>query len=412
MSVYGATNVLNKAIPFFMMPVFTRYLSPRDYGIIAMFGVLMSITSVVSGFGVINAVSLKYYQRDKLDLAAFNGNCIYILLFSSGVIAVSLALLGHRIESLSGIPLPWVWVVLPLSIANFLSAMLLSLWQAAVKPLRYGLFQVLQTVAHVVLSLWFVVFLGMNWQGRIASQIMTTVVFAGIALILLHRAAWLSWTWNGEYLRNALKIGVPLLPHLLGGFIIDTTDRIMITNMVSVEDTGIYAVGSQVGMIVLFITSSFHMAWTPWLFSRLREADASWKRKIVRITYAYDAALLLLAGLLAAAAPLLFRGFVGRDFAGGVRYVLWIALGYAFNGMYMMVSNYLFFVEKTYLVAYVTICAALVNIGASYVLIRMHGAVGAAQGAMLAHLSSFILVWILSARVHPMPWRLRKGGRC
>jgi O-antigen/teichoic acid export membrane protein len=176
--------------------------------------------------------------------------------------------------------------------------------------------------------------------------------------------------------------------------------------MVGIRDTGIYTVGSQIGMMMLFITASFNMAWVPWLFEKLKHGDIIWKQKIVVLTYLYSVAILLFATLLGYLAPWFFKVFIGKEFTSGSGYVVWIALGYAFNGMYMMVTNYLFYAEKTYLVSIATFVSAIVNVAASYVLIRMNGAVGAAQGAMLAHFSSFLLTWYFSARVYPMPWNL------
>jgi O-antigen/teichoic acid export membrane protein len=411
MSVYGATNALNRAIPFLMIPVFTRYLSPRDYGMISMFGVVLSIAAVVSGFGAINTLSLRYFQRDRFDLASYVGNCLNLLIFSTAGIAACLSLFGNSIERITEIPRHWLWAIVPLAFSGFITTALLYLLQSAVRPLAYGSFQILQTAGHIALSVWFVVVLGMNWQGRVISQVITTVLFAGAGVVVLHRANWLRWTWNPAYLKDALRYSVPLLPHALGGFVIDATDRLLITNMASIEDTGVYAVGSQVGMVMLVLTSSFNMAWVPWLFGRLRDADGPRKARIIRLTYAYNCCLLLLSLILAVCAPWIFRLFVGKDFSGGAPYVLWIALGYAFNGMYMMVANYIFYAEKTYLVSWVTFLSAIVNICASYLLIRAHGAIGAAQGAALAHLTSFLLAWFFSSRAYPMPWNiLQKAG--
>ncbi len=87
--------------------------------------------------------------------------------------------------------------------------------------------------------------------------------------------------------------------------------------------------------------------------------------------------------------------------------MLWLALGWAFNGMYKMRSGYLLYEGKTHLLAGVTALAALVNVGASWLLIHRYGYVGAAQGTMLAFLVGLVATWLLSSRVHHVPWRLR-----
>jgi Na+-driven multidrug efflux pump len=76
--------------------------------------------------------------------------------------------------------------------------------------------------------------------------------------------------------------------------------------------------------------------------------------------------------------------------------------------MYYMVANYIFFAERTGLLALVTISTALINIPLTYVLIRLNGGIGAVQGTALALLLSFLLTWVVSARVYPMPWLGRR----
>lgn len=402
--VYGSTSALNKAIPFLMVPVFTRYLSPQDYGILAMFGVVLSVMSICNGFSVLNIISIKYFQRDKIDLASYVGNCFLLLACSTAIISVFLLVFEKWLLHVTDLPAQWIWIALLTSLGSFASSILLSLWQSAMKKYHFSAFQLLQTAASVAFSVLFVVGLGMDWQGRGYAQLLVALVFAVISLYCLLRSGWFRFEINRGYLRDALLVSLPIIPHAMAGFIIDTTDRIMITNMVGISDTGIYSVGAQIGMIMLFITASFNMAWVPWLYDKLKNGDSVCKEKIVSFTYLYCLALLLLAVSLGYLAPWFFSVFIGKEFTSGSGYVFWIALGYAFNGMYMMVTNYLFYAEKTYLVSTATFASALVNVAASYLLIKMNGAIGAAQGAMLAHLCSFLLTWYFSARVYPMPW--------
>jgi Na+-driven multidrug efflux pump len=98
--------------------------------------------------------------------------------------------------------------------------------------------------------------------------------------------------------------------------------------------------------------------------------------------------------------------FVSRNFYFAYKYVLWIALGYAFQGMYFMVVNYIFYVKKTYILAWVTFTSAGVNIVLNYFFIKANGAIGAAQATTITFFVQFIMVWILSAKVYKMPWKL------
>jgi len=103
----------------------------------------------------------------------------------------------------------------------------------------------------------------------------------------------------------------------------------------------------------------------------------------------------------------IYRIFVGTDFVEGEKYILWIALGFAFNGMYKMVVNYIFYAEKTYLLAIITTITAVVNITITYFLVSRIGAIGAAYSLCVSYLISLLLTWYFSNLVHPMPWNLK-----
>ena len=79
-------------------------------------------------------------------------------------------------------------------------------------------------------------------------------------------------------------------------------------------------------------------------------------------------------------------------------------MGFAFNGMYKMVVNYLFYAEKTQLVALSSIIAACANIFLNLNLIPVYGLTGAAMATLMAFFLQFIMVWGFASRTIEMPW--------
>ena len=80
--VYGTSNVIERAIPFLLMPVMTRFLSPSDYGVVAMFAVLVSLASPLVGLNLPGAIHRKYFDRENIDFAAYVSNCLVVVVFS------------------------------------------------------------------------------------------------------------------------------------------------------------------------------------------------------------------------------------------------------------------------------------------------------------------------------------------
>ncbi len=406
--VYTLANVINAAIPFLLLPVLTRYLTPADYGMVSMYGVLISFVTPFVGFNVEGAVARQYYERDQVDMTVYVSSCFAILLCSTVAVFIIFNALAAPLSRLTTVPQQWLWTVVLVCFMQFICRMILVLWQVRVMPSRYGTFQILQTALNAGLSVVLVVVVGMAWQGRLIGQIIAVFVFAGIALVILFRDGWLKFEVNKQYLRNALNFGVPLIPHTLGGVIITMTDRLFITKMVGLEATGLYTVGYQIGMIISILQDSFNKAYVPWLYERLKMDDITIKIRLVKITYLYFIVIIGISLLLGLIAPWFLAFFVGKQFTDSAIFVVWIALGYAFNGMYKMVVNYIFYAQKTAILAWITFATALVNVVLNYIFISFNGAIGAAQATTLTFALSFVATWLFSNKAYKMPWFLKE----
>ena len=188
----------------------------------------------------------------------------------------------------------------------------------------------------------------MDWKGRIVSRTFATCFFALLGLWILKRNQGIALKFDKLYLRHALLFGIPMIPHSLGGILNVTIDRIFITKMVGVSETGLYSVGYQIGSILVLLATAFNQAYSPWLFKKLNEKNPKYYNKIVKNTYVYFVLILSLAVIMGALAPIMLKILVGVNFQGSSIFIIWIALGASFRGMYYMVVNYIFYVEKLY----------------------------------------------------------------
>jgi len=283
------------------------------------------------------------------------------------------------------------------------------LWQVQYKPVPYGLFRIGRTILDISFSVGLILWVGMRWEGMVIGQTTATLLQAALALFFLLKGKWLRKGINKEYIKDALKFGVPLIPHVIGAIIITYSDRLFITNMVSIAETGLYSVGYNVGMIVYLVQNSFNQAWVPWFYEKLKGDRHSDKLNIVKFTYLYYLAMGLLVAVVTLGTPWFFTTFLGQNFQNAMQYVFWIALGFGFNGMYKMVVNYIFYLKKTYIISIMTVVTAVINILLNYFFIRSMGAIGAAKATAVSFFIEFVVVWIISSRLYKMPWLMQKA---
>jgi O-antigen/teichoic acid export membrane protein len=402
---YGFFSLLNNAIPFFLLPLLTRFLSPADFGYIAMFGVMVNLTVPFVGLNGSGAYSRAYFAEDRFDASGYMGMILLLVFITGGIVGGFFLLFQKEIGNLIFFPIQWVWTIPLLSIAIVITQLVLKYWQVREKPRSYGIFQNSLTFIEAILAVIFILVLGMDWKGRIVSRTFATCFFALLGLWILKRNQGIALKFDKLYLRHALLFGIPMIPHSLGGILNVTIDRIFITKMVGVSETGLYSVGYQIGSILVLLATAFNQAYSPWLFKKLNEKNPKYYNKIVKNTYVYFVLILSLAVIMGALAPIMLKILVGVNFQGSSIFIIWIALGASFRGMYYMVVNYIFYVEKTYILAMVTFLGAIFNVVLNYFFIKYNGAIGAAQATSLVHFLTFLMVWFLSAKVYPMPWK-------
>jgi len=402
--IYVMTNIINSSIPFFLLPILTRFLSPNDYGVVSLFGIFLSVLSVFIGLNVFGAISRQYYEKEHIHFPSYVGNSFYILIGSTIFILVIVFFFNDMLSNFFSISTSWIWIAVLIALSQSVIQILLVIWQVEGHAISYGTFQIAQTSINAILSIFFVVSLKMGWEGRIIAQAFAIIVFSCLAFIVLLKNDLISWKIDFTMIRHALTFGIPLIPHALGGMAIAMSDRLLMNYMYGTNETGIYAVGVQLGMLIGILTLSFNQAFVPWLYKELKSITDTKKIRIVRMTYLYNIAIVVIALLFSWIAPSLLSFLIGKDFQEASVYILWIALGNAFGGMYYMVTNYISYENKNYLLAITTLAAAALNVIFVYFLMKINGPVGAAQGTMLAYLCLFLFTWILSQKVYPMPW--------
>lgn len=404
-SIYTGSSILTAAIPFLLLPILTRVLSPADYGIVAMFGIMVSIFAAFTGLGAQGAVEVRYFEQERIVLPRYIVSCLLILLASTLIVLLCTHLFGNVIEGLSSVPSRWLMIAVLVAAMQFIVLLRLSLWQVSKQPLKYGAMQVSQSGLNAGLSLYFVLLAGMAWEGRTLGITIASVTIMLIALVSLWRDGWIQARVSAEYMKDALRFGVPLIPHTLGGLLIASMDRVMVTNMLDVSQTGVYTVAMQIGMMLSLLTGAFNKAYAPWLFEHLKSRDDSQKIQIVRNTYLYFILLWIIAFSLGYLAPAILSVLVGEAFRAGAGVVAYVAAGFAFGGMYFMVTNYVFLAGATARLAFITLASGLINVVATYFLIDEYALAGAGYGFVISQAILFLGAWYLANKVYPMPWK-------
>ncbi len=407
--IYSFSSIASAAIPFILLPVLTRYLTPAEYGQIAMFTIFTTALASVVGLSVQGAANRRFFDDNtsSLELAKFNGNCFFILLVSTSFALSFLFLVDTLLAEYLGIPSSWIYLGVISVFFSFVINIRLGQWQVRGKAKAYGILQITNAFIVLLLSLLFVISLQLGPDGRVYGIVLASAVIGTIAYRALHKDKLVLLKYCRTDINYALSFGLPLIPHVLGGFLLLSLDRLVINKELGLGMTGIYMVAVNLGSALNIIFNSINKAYVPWLFEQLKKADDKNKLSIVKKTYIYFMLLMIMAALSFLIAPPILEVIVGEEYREAANILPLILTGQVFMGMYYMVTNYIFYIKKTKYLSYVTISSGIINIILLLVLVPTYGISGAAFAFLIANMVRFIFTWAVSAYLYKMPWALR-----
>jgi len=410
-SIYLVTSLFNKAIPFLLLPILTRYLSAAEYGIISIFQIIISLYTALIGMAIHTNISKNFFKYSKAQIASVIGNSIFILIISTLAVFIITCFASVFYVSVFSVPSNWMIIVPIISFMFMINILNLTVLRMEGKALLFGTFEILNTFINMGVSVLLLVVFHYGWISRAIGISIAYFVFFIVSIIYMHKRDYLKFNINKKDLKSILSISIPLVPHGIGGIVMALSDRLFIEKMVGLEAVGIYTVGYMFGMIILLFTDAFIKAWTPWFFKKLAMPSLNDKNQIVKYTYLYLGLLLILALMVSFIGNLLLPYFVDSKFFGAGVYIFWIALGYVFFGIYQIFFPYLVHIKRTSFLAISTVIAALINLILNYVLIKYFGAIGAAYSTIISFAISAFLVFWYQKKHFWMPWALSNKSR-
>jgi O-antigen/teichoic acid export membrane protein len=244
----------------------------------------------------------------------------------------------------------------------------------------------------------------MNYQGRLLGQYFSILFFSIFAFILLKKRRVLTYKISKEFIKDALLFGLPIVPHVIGGMVINMSDKIFISHILGNSELGIYNMGYTIGATISMLSTSFANSIVPVSYSLFNKGDCFSKEKVVKIYWVFIISLAFIVFLISLLAPFIFDYFINQQFIKGVSYVKWISLGYFFHGCYLLFVNVIFYVKKTNILFYLSIMNIVVNLISNYLLINKYGAVGATFALCISYFVLFISTAIISNKLYSLPW--------
>ena len=365
----------------------------------------VSVLTPLIGMSVSTAFERKLAEPRSTGSGSYLFTCIVLVAVNTSAALLISCFCAPWITRYTGLPGSLAGCSVLMTGSGVIITVALVVMQMQGRVMAYAVFRNLHTLLDTGLSMILVAGLGMALRGRVTAILAAQCMFCLAGGFLAFKYTGYVPVVSPAYLKEIiLHFGIPMIPALLKDSILTYTDRIFITNMHNVSQTGLYAVGNQFALPVLFLAQAFNLAYVPWHYGKLGRSSADEKNRIVVFTYMYFAFFIVLGVLWSVIAAAGLKYMAGESYKDAAGYLVWLAPGYAFTAMQMMVVSYIYYTRNIRTYNFVTIPVIVLNLILNYVLIHRNGPAGAAQATLFVDMISFVFTWILASRVYPMPW--------
>lgn len=379
-------GVLQKALSFLSTPIFTRLMSPSEYGEYNVFNSWLNIITIFATFNLFSGVFMRGLIKYKDDREVFTSSIQGLTTFLVIITVVIYIIFEDFWYSTLNIS----FNLMILMFFNILLVASYNLWASAQRiDYKYKeliSLTLLNAILITISGIIAVVFLEDKVSARIFSLVIINILT--YSYIYFKQALEGKVFFNKEYWVYALKFNIPLLPHYLSQILLNQSDRIMINDLVGSTEAGIYSVAYSLSTVLLIVNTSILNTLNPWLYKRIEEKKY---RDIESTSYAVLLMVAVLNLLLIILAPEAVAIMAPSEYQRAIWVIPPITASVFFIFMYSLFAAFEFYFERTQLVMVASVLGALINLLLNYIFIPIYGFIAAGYTTLICYIIYVIL---------------------
>lgn len=402
-SVYFVGNALNRLGVFLLLPLYTRYLTPAEYGTLELVLVTVSIMQVFLGMRFGHAALRFYFEYEKeadkkrlisTSLISLTAWCLLL----TGILIASSNVLSKFIYSS---PDYSKLLVIGFSVMFFevVNEVPFAYLRAREKSVIYVVSSCCQMLLRVGLNLYIVMVLNKGVEGILTGNL----IGAGLVWVFLcgYVFSETGVGFNISYLRSLWKYCYPLVIAAIPALILRNADRVFLGWYASLESVGIYALAMRFGIAMhSFLIEPFQMGFGPFRFSIMKQENA---KDIYSRIMSYYMFVAMFAGLMIALfSREVIEIMASESYLATYKIIPVIVLTTVIGGMTYIFQTGMFVEKKTVYMPYIATANAVIIVAALFILVPLYGLYGAAVSLLLAITASSYMTYRCSQKCFPI----------
>jgi O-antigen/teichoic acid export membrane protein len=402
--LYGLGKGVKKFIGLLLLPMYTRALSPAEFGIVDSLGALLFFISVFFTLGLDSSTSYFYFKEQNENSRGQILYTAFVLRLLAIIPATALSFFAHPISKLMFGTEQYAGAVLITFLlipANIIMSEQELVYRFNRKAWNYNVITISKSLCNIVGGIILVVQLKWSVLGAQLASLFSTIAIVLFSFVTYTRFRY-TFKFNRGIAKKLIRYGFPLIWASLGVWVYSVSDRFFLIHYKSLDDIGFYSIGSTfsqpIGLINMAVQMSFGVLFYEVYHGETGELKTKSKQLMKQILYLYISVATVLALALCIFSYEILEVVATTRYVKGIVVIPILTCSLIFAQIIEIVPAGISLSEKTWHFTWIIFVAAIVNAGLNFIFIPALGYMGAAITTLIANLVYFVLVDKISSR--------------
>lgn len=395
--IYFVASIFVNGGNILLLPLYTQYLTPKDYGIISSVLILSTLTTSFFSLGLNAAINRYFFDiKNILEFRSFLFTTVifqfgFSLIITAFVFLNNGLFLNHLFKNITYDP--YLKLGLIIGLLGVFPTIPLGLLSAQGQAFKYRIITISVFVLTTLFMLYFVVYKKQGAVGALKSQLFATSIVAIVCIVFILIES--IPKFQIKYLEKAISFGIPLMVYAIFGSANDLSSKYFVERFSTLHDLGILNLALQISAIPLILLSAINLAWLPIFYS----TDENSKKNELFSKYLMIV-MCSLSLLIALFSHEIIIILATRNFVKAEIYLPFLVLGLTFlNTYWILFSNALNFTKKTIYLPLITFVSFCFSIVSNLYMVPKYGVYGACISLVLANIILNIFAFIIFRKI-------------
>lgn len=403
MLVYGLGGIISKLVPLLMLPIVTRLMPGTTYfGLSDMSNTVLQFGSAVAVIGMYDAMYRMFFEKDDLNFKKEICSTTIFFTLTMSLIVCGLMVVGKDlIAKYFFKDTKYSYLVYITAVTVLVSATNTIVAAPTRMQNKRKVFLITNTISPI---LSYSISIPLILMGHYVIALPLAALVAGVSMEFIFYILNRSWfnikLFKKEYLKPLLAIAIPLFPNFLIYWIFNSSDKVMITNILDVGQAGIYSVGSKLGHASQLIYTAFAGGWQFFAFSTMKEKDQVGSNSKI---FEYLGIISYVAtAFVCAISYWFFKLVFAEQYLVGYVIAPYLFLAPLLQMLFQVAANQFLVVKKTWPNMFILLSGAIINVFLNLTLIPVIGIEGASIATLIGYAVSDIVCVIVLCKMKLM----------